>query len=37
MTGLDSDAVKALYDRSVRIPLYWEIDAFMSRATEKSI
>ena len=35
--GLDNDAVKALYDHSVRIPMYWEIDAFVSRATENSI
>ena len=35
--GLDNDGVKALYDRSVRIPLYWEADAFVSRATENSI
>ena len=35
--GLDNDAVKALYDRSVRIPLYWQVDALVSRATENSI
>ena len=35
--GLDNDTVKALYDRSVRIPLYWQVDAFVSRATENSI
>jgi ubiquinone/menaquinone biosynthesis C-methylase UbiE len=35
--GLDNDTVKALYDRSVRIPMYWEVDAFFSRATENSI
>jgi SAM-dependent methyltransferase len=35
--GLDNDTVKALYDRSVRIPLYWQVDALVSRATENSI
>ena len=34
---LDNHTVRALYDRSVRIPLYWEIDALASRATAHSV
>jgi len=33
----NDDAIRNLYDRSVRIPLFWELDALFGRATENSI
>ncbi len=34
---LDDAAVRSLYDRSVRVPLLWELDALVCRATENSV
>lgn len=34
---LDDDAIRASYDRSVKIPLFWYLDTLFSRSTENSI
>lgn len=33
----DNDAIGALYDKAVKIPMFWDLDALLGRTTENSI